>query len=116
MKKVSKISLLIAGVSMLFGSGVFALKNAKQPVKTSAESLNQTVSFTKVREGYFERSDDPSSGLSTLSLSSSAFTGAKHQDTVSSGHIGVSMGETSSNGKWHGVFMEYSYTFNHSID
>ena len=112
-KNISKISLLIAGVSMLFGSGVFALKNVKQPVKTSAESSNQIVSFTKVREGYFERSDDPSGGLSTLSLSSSAFTGAKHQDTVSSGHIGVSMGETSSNGKWHGVFMEYSYTFAH---
>ena len=94
MKKLFRFGLISLALSLCIGSGVMAFRSAKQPVKTSADT--QTVTFTKVREGFIERGGDPDGGLSTLSLSSTAFSGAKHQDTLSSGHIGVNMGESSS--------------------
>ena len=118
MKKLFRFGLITLALSLCVGGGYLVAKANKEVTKP-AEATALNVSFTKIREVAIETSSDPTvSGYSTASSSWGAPTDIiKHNCTATSGttgHISANLGENSSSKKWHGVFVEYSYTFNYS--
>ena len=114
MKKFFRFGLISLALALCVGGGYLVAKANKEPEKV-AEASAVSFSFTKIREVALQLDDDPTYGTSSGSSSwTSPGSDVKHSATATGGHITASLGENSSSRKWHGVFVEYSYTFTYS--
>ena len=98
---------MLAGIASGAAIGIKGL-NTKDIKQADAASITGT--FTRQAAYYYESSSDPSTDYIVRSSMSTSSSWGTNNFSNNGNSLSLTISETTSNGKWHGIFVVFSYS------